>query len=350
MSEPPKPALAIFDARAIAVAMFLGSPIAGAALWAVNEVRVGRPGRALAALATGLAVTAALLAIGAVGIPSSVSLGLSIGATVGAHTAAQAWERQLRAEDRFEITHASMAIAVGAGGLGCLGVLGLLALTLAGSDLTEGDACDEEVASCIDGATALWCDHGVVRRIGCHGEGGCRESLGEVRCTPTIGDACVGATSTCEGTASWIRCVDGVIRQEASCRGPGGCRVVDRRLLCDGSLAVVGDACWGLDGMGACTPDHASWVTCVAGTWQPHHACRGPDHCATSGEELSCDESIGAIGDACDEGGYACSEDGRLRLVCENGTRVRDAACPEGCRVEAGDVLCPNAVSARGAP
>ena len=291
MSDSPKPAVSIFDASAIAVATFLGSPLAGAALWAVNEMRVGRGGRALVALATGIGITAALLAVGFLGLPSSVSIGLTIGATMGARAAAQVWESQLRAENRFEITHAPMIVAVGAGALGCLGVL---ALAFAAMDVGEGDACEGNVASCIDGTSALWCDGGAYHRVGCGGEGGCDERDGRVLCSRRVGDACVGDADECAGAHTWARCVNGVMVERYACRGPAGCRIEED-------------------------------------------------------ERLHCDQSIAAVGDRCDNG-HSCSEDGRYRLACEGGVNVADLRCPEGCRIEGEEVVCDDGVPAAGAP
>ena len=100
-----KPRVQIFDPQSIALATFLGSPVAGTVLWAVNESRVGRAGRGVVVLVVGLASTALMMGAGAIDLPQGLSLGLSIGATFGARAAAQSWETQLRAEERFsEIT------------------------------------------------------------------------------------------------------------------------------------------------------------------------------------------------------------------------------------------------------
>src|ERR1700761_6674892 len=61
--EPP-PVYRLFDASSVLIASVLGSPVAGAALMAVNFRRMGKGQKAIAAIALGIAVTALGSALG----------------------------------------------------------------------------------------------------------------------------------------------------------------------------------------------------------------------------------------------------------------------------------------------
>ncbi|HEY1903316.1 MAG TPA: hypothetical protein VGG56_12835 [Terracidiphilus sp.] len=60
----PAPAFTLFDANAVALATFLGTPAAGATLMAVNDRRLGHGGRGSAAVIAGIVVTALAILVG----------------------------------------------------------------------------------------------------------------------------------------------------------------------------------------------------------------------------------------------------------------------------------------------
>jgi hypothetical protein len=55
------PAYTLFDANAVAIATFFGTPVAGASLMALNYRRVGKTGKAIATILIGLAVSAVVV-------------------------------------------------------------------------------------------------------------------------------------------------------------------------------------------------------------------------------------------------------------------------------------------------
>ena len=66
LPEPPAsavPAIRLYDHRSVGVATFFGSPLAGAALMAINYRRLGRSRAAAWAILAGLLATAALIAL-----------------------------------------------------------------------------------------------------------------------------------------------------------------------------------------------------------------------------------------------------------------------------------------------
>jgi hypothetical protein len=59
--ESTKPTYTLFDANAVALATFLGTPVAGASLMALNYRRLGKKGKAIATFLIGLAVSAVVV-------------------------------------------------------------------------------------------------------------------------------------------------------------------------------------------------------------------------------------------------------------------------------------------------
>lgn len=89
-AEPslPVPAYTLFDSVSVALATLLGSPVAGAALMAVNYRRLGQAGRAVTTLAMGVAVT---ILAGWFGykVPHVFSTGLAVGLLLGMRSYSQ---------------------------------------------------------------------------------------------------------------------------------------------------------------------------------------------------------------------------------------------------------------------
>jgi hypothetical protein len=61
---PPPPAFTLFDANAVTLATFFGTPAAGATLMAVNDRRLGRAGRGVTTFIVAVAVTALVVFLG----------------------------------------------------------------------------------------------------------------------------------------------------------------------------------------------------------------------------------------------------------------------------------------------
>jgi hypothetical protein len=70
--ESTTPTYTLFDANAVALATFFGTPVAGASLMALNYRRVGKTGKAIATILIGLAVSAVVVFL-AWNIPRSAS-------------------------------------------------------------------------------------------------------------------------------------------------------------------------------------------------------------------------------------------------------------------------------------
>ena len=77
----PTPAYTLFDANAVSLATFLGTPVAGASLMALNDRRLGRAGRAVTTLVLAVAVTALVILLGW-NIPQGFSAPIAIALVV----------------------------------------------------------------------------------------------------------------------------------------------------------------------------------------------------------------------------------------------------------------------------
>jgi hypothetical protein len=84
-SAPP---YRLYDSTSVTIATLLGSPVAGTGLIALNYRRLGKPGSAALAFATGVAVTALGIAVGSL-IPSYASSAIAIGLLVATMNAAK---------------------------------------------------------------------------------------------------------------------------------------------------------------------------------------------------------------------------------------------------------------------
>jgi hypothetical protein len=88
-SPQPSPSYKLFDATSVGYATFFGTPIAGAALMALNYRRLGKGRSAILALLGGLVVTG-LVILFAYLIPSSASTAIAIGLVVAMRSVAKA--------------------------------------------------------------------------------------------------------------------------------------------------------------------------------------------------------------------------------------------------------------------
>ncbi|MBX7194495.1 MAG: hypothetical protein K1X94_20735 [Sandaracinaceae bacterium] len=127
-TEPTRPRL--YEPESIAIATFLGSPLAGAALWAINERRVGRAGKAWSVALLGVVITVVLLAASALvppSVPTAAWTGVNLGLVFGLRQLATTWLEKARADGlATEPVFESRWKAAGAGGLGLVLVLGVV--------------------------------------------------------------------------------------------------------------------------------------------------------------------------------------------------------------------------------
>ena len=221
-----------------------------------------------------------------------------------------------------------------------------------------GQPClvDEQVL-CNGERTAIACIEHTWRSARCRGATGCVRSVAQDAappddlCDQLIADeheVCVTRddfTCAADGKAL-LACENHAWRTRQRCGGQNACTVKGKRVVCDNSVANVGDACIERDDY-ACATDLESALRCDGGTFTLASRCEGPKGCAIarseSGARVECDDSISAVGSACDrEGHYSCSVDLTRILVCRAHHFVSDDACKkrERCAIRGGQVGC----------
>ena len=87
----PPPTYKLYTPSGVGLATFLGSPIAGSVLMAINYRRLGNRAAAGKAAALGFLGTIALASVAAL-LPQPISMGLGIGAWIGMNSLAKAFQ------------------------------------------------------------------------------------------------------------------------------------------------------------------------------------------------------------------------------------------------------------------
>ncbi|MBK7150674.1 MAG: hypothetical protein IPH72_02750 [Sandaracinaceae bacterium] len=153
------------------------------------------------------------------------------------------------------------------------------------------------------------------------------------------GDECEGEEAACSADGqAMLSCQNGRMVQASVCRGANHCQVQGTRINCDTSVGAVGDTCTS-DYGAACSEDGLSIMHCVDGAVAVMNPCRGPDGCKVNGRMVRCDESLAAVGDACEGSNAACRVDGLALLECSGGTFAQTRECASGL-VQGSRVMC----------
>jgi hypothetical protein len=213
-----------------------------------------------------------------------------------------------------------------------------------------------------DNKSRLRCDDGkfvFVQR--CSKDGCTVDDNGGAHCTDPyakVGDTCKQLPNQTERAAgacnedfkSELRCKDGKMALVHPCRGEQQCTPLTSGPWCDRSTSIAGDACDPNmpEFAVACEPQHEKMLTCKAGKLTQMVRCGGDNKCyvRTYGQDgfshyqAECDQSLALLGEDClKEGGFACAEDKKNRLVCQGGKFALDKPCKskKGCEVHAAD-------------
>jgi hypothetical protein len=258
-----------------------------------------------------------------------------------------------------------------------------------------GEACDDAELSCFDSKTALECVGGVRLGVHCGGAKGCRsdarnlvcdqseasendlclavrmQAIGDSACSPDhksflsceqgrfvtmsvcrgprgcardgglalcdqslaeAGDACQSeqkATCAMDGR-HLLQCKDRKFETAAACEGEAHCQVADRQVHCDQRVGTIGAPC---QATAACTADKTTMLACKDHVWAAISACRGPEACSVSDNNVGCDTSIAVAGELCGGEGASCAADGKTLLKCANGKWAVERACPRACEL-----------------
>jgi hypothetical protein len=212
-----------------------------------------------------------------------------------------------------------------------------------------GSSCEKGESRCLDPNRALVCEKRKFIETPCLGKNGCRTEPAGVSCDVSAnraGDPCSTdeeGASVCADDKTLVACRRGKYAR-VPCRGPGGCLQEGGNTRCDATIAEVGEPCAENDKK-ACATDGRHVLACDEGRMRPQYECRGPNGCRVAERKVNCDLSIARLGDPCDklvEGTFACSEDARAIVKCEGGQFILDEKCKgaERCLSEPGSTRC----------
>jgi pimeloyl-ACP methyl ester carboxylesterase len=203
---------------------------------------------------------------------------------------------------------------------------------------------------------------GKVLAVPCRGPTGCGPgaTAGLSTCDSSIGivgEPCSGQQWTCsKDHRERLQCESGSWKVIEDCLGPNGCRVSSVSsnaiaLTCDSSVAALGGHCVGGS---TCSVDHDALLECESGEWKRKDDCLGPEACRIEGQSVRCDRSRGRLAAVCSSpGAVSCSVDGKARLRCADGQFALDRKChgPLGCRTIASGMLsCDQSLGEMGDP
>jgi hypothetical protein len=231
----------------------------------------------------------------------------------------------------------------------------LLAIASSGCKPKEGGKCSGG-AACADEHTELACVDGKYAAMPCRGQDGCVASDNVASCDirgNSEGDPCVAAGAsakacTADGKTE-VECVAGKTKVTL-CDGPMGCTGSGESTSCN-RMIRLGDAC--AKGAGdSCLNDKKTWAVCEDGKWTVQALCRGPRGCGPFMGTISCDTSLGEVGDPCIGTSTACSVDGHAALECKDGHLAKDRDCkgPTGCSFTKGGLSCDEGTTGKPPP
>ena len=234
---------------------------------------------------------------------------------------------------------------------------GLLALTLAlcaaavGCKPKEGGDCKIDTKqACVDPKTAIACHGGKWEKELCKGPKGCVTNGSDGECDQSIAekdDVCnLAEDHACApDKKSMVRCVKYKFATVETCSGPLGCERTEKEARCDNSTAAAGDPCTE-DNDHACSVDGKTMLLCKGGKFEERLACKGKNGCSLNGSAVRCDDSVAALGDACESSPgkdhYACAQDNRSMLKCIDGKFIQAEKCRsrETCKLLSDGFAC----------
>jgi hypothetical protein len=216
----------------------------------------------------------------------------------------------------------------------------------AGCSSKAGDSCTKGTASCLNDKAQLTCQVDKFIESPCAGPKGCRTEADKVLCDVSgnkAGDACStddegNGACTADGK-SMVSCEKGKYTV-TQCLGAAGCKDTGSGFTCDRSVATDGEPC-SKDGTSACSVDGTVMLVCKDGKLGKSRECRGAKKCDAAGDKVVCDSSLAMVGDPCEAGG-ACSVDGKQLLECKDGKMALGSECSGdgGCKVDGDKINC----------
>jgi hypothetical protein len=233
-------------------------------------------------------------------------------------------------------------------------VVACLAASFAGCAPKAGGACKREAREvCSADKQALACHDGKWEEMSCRGPAGCAKGGSEGVCDQSIveeKDVCnvVNDFVCATDKKSMLACTKNRWAFSQACLGERGCSMDQpKKVVCDNSIANVGDVCREEDDYG-CSPDKRNAIVCRSGKFVLANNCRGKNGCRVTGDKAAgfkaeCDDSVAEIGDVCSrEGNYSCAPDEKQIVKCTAQKFVGDEKCKknEKCGIRGGQIGC----------
>jgi hypothetical protein len=136
-------------------------------------------------------------------------------------------------------------------------------------------------------------------------------------CKPKAGASCkIETKEVCVSEKQALVCHDGKW-EEMSCKGPNGCAKSGNESTCDQTVAEDKDVC-NLVNDYVCSSDKKGMLECTKNRWSFVQSCLGDRACVMEQKKVTCDNSIANVGDDCrEEDDYACTPDKKNALVCK---------------------------------
>ena len=201
-----------------------------------------------------------------------------------------------------------------------------------------GEDCSDTPGSCIDKTSHAVCVNKKYVIATCKGKDGCNDDGKALVCDNTmadLGDGCApeGSRACTRDEKYEVRCRDQKFAIEWSCRG--GCKLdANNNPKCT-PVGEVGDVCRP-DSI-VCDGAQKTELSCADGKLAVHRVCHGERGCQTlAGGGVGCDRSIGLEGEECqEEGTGACDTTRKNVLVCTGGHFHMALHClgPLGCEL-----------------
>jgi hypothetical protein len=166
-------------------------------------------------------------------------------------------------------------------------------------------------------------------------------------CHGKPGDDCTETPGSCLDKTSHLVCVNKKYILE-TCQGKGGCNDEGKTLLCDNSMAHIGDGC-DHDGERACSTDGTAELRCRDSKMQTEWNCRGGCTLDPNGNPKCL--PTGEVGDACRPGSIVCDGKKKTQLTCTDGKLAASRTCngADGCITDpGGGVRCDRTIALEG--
>lgn len=174
--------------------------------------------------------------------------------------------------------------------------------------------------------------------LACHEESAPRAASAQPATAPAppAYAACMDGPPICsQDTKLVIQCQRGAWVVLQSCAST--CAVGPNRMP---ACTPGGSGACAAEGSYECSADRATLLVCRRGQYAVASTCRGSRGCV-SGAAVSCDHSLAAVGDPCDDPGtIACAADRKTMVRCQSGVFAFAESCRNACLSAGGRVLC----------